>query len=188
MSFLFEILPSSSIDLNMREKQRLVVVVVYIKPPETYNWHAPQWWYVGKGLSWLSLQLSGFWLSMFPLQGCIPFLFIHPPTFAWVAYMATTYAQSPPPYFTAKHPKPRRITQRVWRILTSPVLPGQKKLDIKKQTLIVDKIWTSPANKRVTSPNTHMQLVFLKMFSLQKMLCTYFRDNFLLRLMLANIP
>ena len=118
---------------NMREKQRLVVVVVYIKPPETYNWHAPQWWYVGKGLSWLSLQLSGFWLSMIPLQGCIPF-FVHTSTNLCLSSSHGHHLRANrTPYFTAKHPKPRRITQRVWQILTSPVLPGQKKLDIKNQ-------------------------------------------------------
>ena len=131
---------------NMREKQRMVVVVVYIKPPETYNWHAPQWWYVGKGLSWLSLQLSGFDCPCFPCRDASLFV----PTSTNLCLCSShghhLGANLPSPYFTATHPKPRRITQRLWRILTSPVSPGpKKKLDIK--TLIVDRTWTSPAKK-----------------------------------------
>lgn len=119
---------------NMREKQRLVVVVVYIKPPDrnlqlTCTPMVIRW----KGMVMIVLATIKILIVHVSLAGMHPF-FVHTSTNLCLSSSHGHHLRAiPSPYFTAKHPKPRRITQRLWRILTSPVSPSNKKLDIKNK-------------------------------------------------------
>lgn len=56
-----------------------------------------------KGIVMIVLATIGILIVHVSLAGMHPFLFLLPPTFVYVAHMATTYAQTSPPPISQPH-------------------------------------------------------------------------------------